>query len=708
MAGIDYTIPGQIKPIQLESPMNAMAQAMQLRGLQEAAQLNALKMQEYQQQQQDKNALAQLMADTTIPYGSDAFFRKLATISPSSYESIASGVEKRQSAEVQQQLALSTKQQREQAIEEAARKTKEARRGNALRYIANAQDYKQAASLVERAVRNGDISREEADDMLAPLHASGQPDMGQFRANVLTGLLPAKEALTAGYDVEKAKLGVDTERQKLEKDKLDFAKAKFGFTTEQFDTRFKQFNQFYPATRVTSEADVEARIRAQAADPILGPLIKEFGSIEELIERDKKEFRADEDGYKNRLAGVSIDKILSAAEEKERAAFNQDQLNRVLNKQPLISFDQWRALQRSTQAAPAPDAAAVVPAAAVESKTVAMPTNVAVTTADGSKKLGEVPVVADVSGVDFLDPTAQALYTLASDPRNKDRAAALRDMADKIQAEHAKRLEEKRAEERRSTTLSGDFLYVTVAEDTIAELEKNPTPLNLRKIANLRAQIKAANEGKAPKNYNVVRLPPQENAFETGLGSGQAKKVLENKEKAEDARDMLDTVSIGRNILKSGAITGAGADFFVGLNQALKTAGIDFGYADASANSQAYTANMAQNVGKLIKLFGAGTGLSNADRDYAERMAGGKIALDRAALEKILDIQDRAARNVIKRHNQSVKDIKTNIPLTVDITETTTPAPKPKTNAKGWVLKVDKNGRRAYVSPDGKQFEEVK
>jgi hypothetical protein len=34
--------------------------------------------------------------------------------------------------------------------------------------------------------------------------------------------------------------------------------------------------------------------------------------------------------------------------------------------------------------------------------------------------------------------------------------------------------------------------------------------------------------------------------------------------------------------------------------------------------------------------------------------------------------------------------------------------PMPKTNAKGWVLHTDKNGRRAYVSPDGTQFEEVK
>ena len=34
MAGIDYTIPGQFKGIQIESPMNVMTQAMQLRSAQ--------------------------------------------------------------------------------------------------------------------------------------------------------------------------------------------------------------------------------------------------------------------------------------------------------------------------------------------------------------------------------------------------------------------------------------------------------------------------------------------------------------------------------------------------------------------------------------------------------------------------------------------------------------------------------------------------
>jgi hypothetical protein len=123
-------------------------------------------------------------------------------------------------------------------------------------------------------------------------------------------------------------------------------------------------------------------------------------------------------------------------------------------------------------------------------------------------------------------------------------------------------------------------------------------------------------------------------------------------------------------------ITGAGAEFLVNLNQALKTVGIDSGYADAAANSQAFAANMANNVGRLIKQFGAGTGLSNADREYAEKMAGSKITLDAKAINRILDINERAARNVIARHNRDVKGIKTNIPLTVE-----EPPPRPDASA---------------------------
>ena len=171
----------------------------------------------------------------------------------------------------------------------------------------------------------------------------------------------------------------------------------------------------------------------------------------------------------------------------------------------------------------------------------------------------------------------------------------------------------------------------------------------------------------ASRPVTNVNLPPQEKAFEGELGKGQANRIIASQVAAQDAASIIDTVKTGRSIMKSGMITGAGADFLVNLNQGLKTAGIDAGFADAAANSQAFSANMAANVGKLIKQFGAGTGLSDADREFAKDMAGGRIALDAKAINRILDINEKAARNTITRHNKDVEGVKTNIPLKVEM-----------------------------------------
>jgi hypothetical protein len=170
-----------------------------------------------------------------------------------------------------------------------------------------------------------------------------------------------------------------------------------------------------------------------------------------------------------------------------------------------------------------------------------------------------------------------------------------------------------------------------------------------------------------PAASTVVNVDmAQEKEFEKALGKGQADKVLTSKASAEDAAQILATNKVAKDLLDKGMITGTGADFFVGLNKALNKAGIDFGGADAAANSQAYGGLMATNTAKIIKNFGAGTGLSDADRAYALKAAAGDINMDEKAIRRLIDINSRAAQNVIKLHNKNVSGIKTNIPLTVN------------------------------------------
>jgi hypothetical protein len=178
-------------------------------------------------------------------------------------------------------------------------------------------------------------------------------------------------------------------------------------------------------------------------------------------------------------------------------------------------------------------------------------------------------------------------------------------------------------------------------------------------------KIRIAQASRAPGT--TVNVGAGEKEFEKELGKGKAKIIENGYTAAQDAVAITDTINTGRQLLSQGMVTGAGAEYLVNFGQALKQVGIDIS-SDATSNSQAYAAAMANNVGRIIKLFGAGTGLSNADREYAEKMAGGKITLDERALRRILDINEKLARDTITRHNANVDkfgagdELKINLP----------------------------------------------
>ena len=66
MANLDYNIASGIRPIQLESPQNQLMQAYQLKGAQEASQMNALKMQEAQRGVEQRNRLRSAVSGLDI------------------------------------------------------------------------------------------------------------------------------------------------------------------------------------------------------------------------------------------------------------------------------------------------------------------------------------------------------------------------------------------------------------------------------------------------------------------------------------------------------------------------------------------------------------------------------------------------------------------------------------------------------------------
>lgn len=135
----------------------------------------------------------------------------------------------------------------------------------------------------------------------------------------------------------------------------------------------------------------------------------------------------------------------------------------------------------------------------------------------------------------------------------------------------------------------------------------------------------------------------------------QAKNVFEMKTDAEGALAGLSSLRESKKLIDSGVITGTGAEWVTAFGNALKTLG--WGDMDGVANTQAFMASMGNQVAQIIKQFGAGTGLSDADRDYAEKIVGGKITMSEEAIRRLMDINEKAFKFKIDRYNEVAKSI---------------------------------------------------
>jgi hypothetical protein len=350
---------------------------------------------------------------------------------------------------------------------------------------------------------------------------------------------------------------------------------------------------------------------------------------------------------------IGIGEALGGAFEAGQAGYEKAQtgaLTQMAMKQKLDEAKKAKDLQKLIAGVFAPQAAAPMPMPEVDTGVSPLPTaGAAMPPAQAAAR----PMNPNAARANQYRQAAQMLNMAGQG----EKAMKLEDMALKLDPTSAPSEKTRQLAELGLLPTLENFQLLESSPNEIKLLNKMGMKVTMENVERIR---------RAGAAQQTVNLPPQEKAFETGLGGGQSKQAIDSQIAAQGAATIIETNQTGRNILNSGAITGTGANFLVGFNNALKQAGIDAGYADAAANSQAYAAAMGANVGQLIKQFGAGTGLSDADREFAMQMAGGKITLTEQALRKILDINDKAAGKVIDTHNRKYGGVKTNIPLTVE------------------------------------------
>lgn len=145
-------------------------------------------------------------------------------------------------------------------------------------------------------------------------------------------------------------------------------------------------------------------------------------------------------------------------------------------------------------------------------------------------------------------------------------------------------------------------------------------------------------------------------AFATELNKAFANEFTEQRKSAIDAVASIKSNDEALKLLDSGIITGTGADYILQVGKALQQAGINLA-PDAIANTEAFVATRAQEVGRIIKLFGAGTGLSDKDREFATRAAAGEISLTESSIRRVLEINAKASRNIVRAYNNTVSQL---------------------------------------------------
>ena len=145
---------------------------------------------------------------------------------------------------------------------------------------------------------------------------------------------------------------------------------------------------------------------------------------------------------------------------------------------------------------------------------------------------------------------------------------------------------------------------------------------------------------------SVTTVNANVNAAVNPVLKGVSDRFNETVDAADASRKQISAIHDARKALDDGAITGQWADKRL---VAEKIGGLFGVPQDRVANTEVLRSAVGQ--GMLAQAKTLGTNPSNADREIIQRITGGDIELDEKALRRILDIQERWARDSIKNAN---------------------------------------------------------
>lgn len=172
-------------------------------------------------------------------------------------------------------------------------------------------------------------------------------------------------------------------------------------------------------------------------------------------------------------------------------------------------------------------------------------------------------------------------------------------------------------------------------------------------------EFQYAERNPAFKQYLIDMKKAGKNETTVNVGGGSDKQVFDAMdESAKAARQTaagLNSLREARAAIQGGAITGFRADDRLSLQKA----GAFFGVADPSkiVNTETFRAAIAPQIAAVMKSTVGTTNISNTDREFAEKAAGGNINLDEKSIARLLDIMERASVGQLEAHQKRLDKV---------------------------------------------------
>jgi len=258
----------------------------------------------------------------------------------------------------------------------------------------------------------------------------------------------------------------------------------------------------------------------------------------------------------------------------------------------------------------------------------------------------QVAQVAPVQQAQGIDPTVMEALT---SPYADDTVKGIAELLFKQQMERNDPMRQLQMEQLRLET----------------ESLRNPQPSFSDKISRERLDWEKANAGRTtdisefeygqrnPEFFDRQEQLKRAGATNVTVGGGSDKQVFdrmsENATSAQSIASGLASLQEAKRAVDGGIISGAGADYILGLRKVASALGI--GDASTIVNTETFRSSIAPQVAAIMKATVGSTQISNADREFAEKAAGGSINLDQGTIKRLVGIMERGARVAIKRHN---------------------------------------------------------